>query len=79
MMKNQPNSRFWTALTVSIGALCTFNLTAIVPAAEAGCRPTGRYIGGRPVLKCSGPSKCRPTGRYQTVRGVRYQILRCPR
>jgi hypothetical protein len=65
-----------TAFT-SLMALTTLELTTITPAAEAGCRPTGRYAGGLPILKCSGSSKCRPTGRFKQVNGRRYRILRC--
>jgi hypothetical protein len=65
-----------TAFT-SLMALTTLELTAITPAAEAGCRPTGRYAGGLPILKCSGASKCRPTGRFKQVNGRRYRLLRC--
>jgi hypothetical protein len=61
----------------SLMALTTLELASITPAAEAGCRPTGRYAGGLPILSCSGSSKCRPTGRYKRVNGRRYQILRC--
>ncbi|PSB42362.1 hypothetical protein, partial [Chamaesiphon polymorphus] len=78
-MKNQPSGRFLTALSIGAGLFCSLNLSVLAPAAEAGCRPTGRTVGGQAVLKCSGPTRCRPTGRYKTVRGVRYQILRCPR
>jgi hypothetical protein len=78
-MKNQTPRQFAIALGVSVGLLCSLNLALFAPAADAACRPTGRRIAGQAVLKCSGPTRCRPTGRYKTVRGVRYQILRCPR
>ncbi len=65
-----------TAFT-SVMVLTTLELTAITPAAEAGCRPTGRYAGGLPVLSCSGATKCRPTGRFKQVNGRRYRLLRC--
>jgi hypothetical protein len=65
-----------TAFT-SLMALTTLELTAITPAAEAACRPTGRFAGGLPILRCSGSSKCRPTGRFKQVNGRRYRILRC--
>ncbi len=61
----------------SLMALTTLELAALTPAAEAGCRPTGRYVGGLRVLSCSGRSKCRATGRYKRVNGRRYAILRC--
>jgi hypothetical protein len=67
---------FATAFT-SLMALTTLELTSITPAAEAACRPTGRFAGGLPILKCSGSSKCRPTGRFKQVNGRRYRILRC--
>jgi uncharacterized membrane protein len=77
-MQNRSSRQIWTALGVSIGLLCSLNLALFTPAADAACRPTGRRIGGQAILKCSGSTRCRPTGRYKTVRGVRYQILRCP-
>jgi hypothetical protein len=61
----------------SLMVLTTLELASLTPAAEAGCRPTGRYAGGLPVLSCSGRSKCRPTGRYKRANGRRYAILRC--
>jgi hypothetical protein len=61
----------------SLMALTTLELTSITPAAEAACRPTGRFVGGLPILKCSGASKCRPTGRFKQVNGRRYRLLRC--
>ena len=67
---------FATAFT-SLMVLTTLELTSITPAAEAGCRPTGRRVGGLPILKCSGASKCRPTGRFKTINGRRYRLLRC--
>ena len=65
-----------TAFT-SVLALATLELTLITPDAEAGCRPSGRYAGGLPVLNCSGATKCRPTGRFKQVNGRRYRLLRC--
>ena len=58
-------------------ALATLELTLITPDAEAACRPTGRFAGGLPILRCSGASKCRPTGRFKQVNGRRYRLLRC--
>jgi hypothetical protein len=78
-MNDKSSHPYLGLVSAIVGGLCLFNLTAFTPAAEAGCRPTGRYVGRTPVLKCSGPSRCRPTGRIKVVRGVRYQVLRCPR
>jgi hypothetical protein len=65
-----------TAFT-SLMVLTSLELAALAPAADAACRPTGRYAGGLPILSCSGRSKCRPTGRYKRANGRRYAILRC--
>jgi hypothetical protein len=78
-MTNRGSRHFLTALGIGMGMLCSLNLAVFTDLADAACRPTGRRVAGRAVLNCSGPTRCRPTGRYQTVRGVRYQILRCPR
>ncbi|WP_373542941.1 hypothetical protein [Chamaesiphon sp.] len=78
-MKNQLSCQLAIALSITLGLLCSLNLAIFAPAADAACRPTGKFVGGRAVLKCSGATRCRPTGRYQTVRGVRYRLLRCPR
>jgi hypothetical protein len=78
-MKNLPSRQFSIALSLGIGMLCSLSLAVFTPSVEAACRPTGRVVGGRPLLRCSGRTRCRPTGRFKMVRGVRYQILRCPR
>jgi hypothetical protein len=77
-MKNQSARQILTALAVGIGIFSSLNLALFAPAADAACRPNGRRVAGRAVLTCTGRTSCRPTGRYKTVRGVRYQILRCP-
>jgi uncharacterized membrane protein len=78
-MKNQALSRFSIATGIGIGMLLSLDLAGFSSPADAACRPSGRRIGGQAVLNCSGPTRCRPTGRYKVVRGVRYNILRCPR
>jgi hypothetical protein len=78
-MKNQALSRLSIAAAIGMGMLLSLDLAGFTSPADAACRPTGRRIGGQAVLRCSGPTRCRPTGRYKTVRGVRYQILNCPR
>jgi hypothetical protein len=75
----KPSNLVRAALGLGMGMLCSLNLAIFAAGADAACRPTGRVVAGNPVLKCSGSTRCRPTGRYKTVRGVRYQILRCPR
>jgi hypothetical protein len=77
-MNKQSFYRGSIALCIGLGTLSALTLGVFTPSAEAGCHPTGRMVGGQPVLNCSGPTRCRPTGRFKTVRGVRYQILRCP-
>jgi hypothetical protein len=67
------------AMGVSLGAMLVLDTAFLAPAAEAGCRPTGRYVGGLPVLRCTGRTRCRPTGRFKRVGGRRYPILSCPR
>jgi hypothetical protein len=78
-MQNQLLRQFSTAIVVSLGMLASLNLSVFTAPADAACRPTGRMIAGRQELRCSGPTRCRPTGRYKTVRGVRYNIMNCPR
>jgi hypothetical protein len=78
-MKNQAWSRLAIATGIGMGMLLSLDLAGSVSPADAACRPTGRRIGGQAVLNCSGPTRCRPTGRFKVVRGVRYQVLRCPR
>jgi hypothetical protein len=78
-MKNQSFRRSSISIGIGLGVLCSLGLTILTPLAEAGCHPTGRMVAGRSELRCSGPTRCRPTGRFKTVRGVRYQILNCPR
>lgn len=78
-MINQRSNRYLTRLGIGLGMLFSLNLVISIAPADAACRPTGRIVAGRSLLRCSGPTKCRPTGRYKTVKGVRYQILRCPR
>jgi hypothetical protein len=63
----------------SMTALMSLELAVTAPAAEAACRPSGRYAGGLPILNCSGRTSCRPTGRYKRVNGRKLQILSCPR
>lgn len=78
-MKNL-GSRQSIALGVALGTLLLGDLFSFAPLADArGCRPTGRYVGGTPVLSCSGRTRCRPTGRFKVSKGRRYAILRCPR
>jgi hypothetical protein len=79
-MKNQSLSHLSIALGIALGTLLITDLGALInPVDAAGCRPTGRYIGGAPVLSCSGRTRCRPTGKYKYSKGKRYAILRCPR
>jgi hypothetical protein len=78
-MKNKPLRYLAIAVASGMTALVGLELSVLAPAAEAGCRPTGRYAGGLPILSCSGATKCRPTGRYRKINGRRYPLLRCPR
>jgi hypothetical protein len=78
-MKTKSLRSLAIATGVSLGAMLALDLALLAPAAEAGCRPTGRYAGGLPVLSCSGRTRCRPSGRYKRVGGRRYPILICPR
>ena len=78
-MSNQRLNNFLTGLGIGLGMLLSLNLVIVTDPAAAACRPTGRIVAGRSLLRCSGPTKCRPTGRSKTVKGVRYQILSCPR
>ena len=79
-MNTNSLSRLAIALGISLGTLFSIDLGSLNSPAEAsGCRPTGRTIGGTPVLRCSGRTKCRPTGRFKVVKGRRYAVLRCPR
>ena len=81
-MKNQLVSQLTTAkvsfCSIALSLVCALNLAVFTTAADAACRPTGKIVAGRSVLRCTGATRCRPTGRYKTVRGVRYQILNCP-
>jgi hypothetical protein len=79
MYMNSRQSRFWVALGLVFGTFLSFDLAITAPAVEAACRPSGRYAAGQRILNCSGRTRCRPTGRIKVVRGVRYQVLRCPR
>ena len=72
-------SRLAIAIGVSLVTLLPLDLVSFTAPAEAGCRPTGRYARGLPILRCTGRTKCRPTGRFRVVGGRRYAILRCPR
>ncbi len=78
-MKNKPLRYLAIAVISSLTSLMALELSVLAPAAEAGCRPSGRYAGGLPILNCSGSTRCRPTGRYRTINGRRYPLLRCPR
>jgi hypothetical protein len=78
-MKNKSLRSLAAATGVSLGAMLSLDLALLAPAAEAGCRPTGRYVGGLPVLSCTGRTRCRPSGRFKRVGGRRYPILVCPR
>jgi hypothetical protein len=78
-MKNKSLCSLAIATGVSLGAMLALDLALLTPAAEAGCRPTGRYVGGLPVLRCTGRTRCRPSGRYKRVGGRSYPILVCPR
>lgn len=77
-MKN-PSTHIVRISTIALGLFCSVNLTLFAASADAACRPTGKVVAGRAVLRCTGATRCRPTGRTKTVRGVRYQILNCPR
>jgi hypothetical protein len=66
------------SVSISLGAVLALDMSLLTPAAEAGCRPTGRYVNGMAVLTCSGRSRCRPTG-YRRIRGRVYRIMSCPR
>jgi hypothetical protein len=78
-MQNKISHQFITAIGISLGLLASLNLALFAAPADAACRPTGRIVAGRQVLRCSGSTRCRPTGRYKIVRGVRYNMLNCPR
>jgi hypothetical protein len=78
-MKNKPLCYFAISLVSGLTSLMALEVSVLAPAAEAGCRPSGRYAGGLPILNCSGSTRCRPTGRYRTINGRRYPLLRCPR
>jgi hypothetical protein len=78
-MKNKPFGYLAIALGISFSALMVADYAVFAPEAEAGCRPTGRYVGGLPVLRCTGRTRCRPSGRYKRIGGRRYPILNCPR
>lgn len=79
-MKNKLLSRLSIALGIALGTVLLVDLGSLIAPAEAsGCRPTGRFVGGTAVLRCSGRTKCRPTGRFKVSKGKRYAILRCPR
>jgi hypothetical protein len=77
-MANQESGRFLRGFAIGLGMLFSISLVTLTVPADAACRPTGRIVAGRSLLRCSGPTKCRPTGRYKIVKGVRYQILNCP-
>jgi hypothetical protein len=78
-MQNKISHQFITAIGISLGLLASVNLALFTAPADAACRPTGRVVAGRQVLRCTGRTRCRPTGRYKIVRGVRYNMLNCPR
>jgi hypothetical protein len=79
-MKNKSLRSLAIATGVSLGAMLVLDLSLLTPAAEAGCRPTGRYANGLPVLRCTGRTRCRPSGRYtRGPGGRRLPILLCPR
>jgi hypothetical protein len=79
-MKNKSFRSLAIATGVSLGAMLVLDLSLLAPAAEAGCRPTGRYVRGLPVLRCTGRTRCRPSGRYtRGPGGRRLPILLCPR
>jgi hypothetical protein len=79
-MKNISFQHCAIALGMTLGTLLPIGMVALTAErSDAACRPTGRMVAGRPLLKCTGRTRCRPTGRVKVVRGVRYQILRCPR
>jgi hypothetical protein len=78
LLQQSPNRKA-TLGSIALSLVCALNLAVFTTAADAACRPTGKIVAGRSVLKCTGSTRCRPTGRYKTVRGVRYQLLNCPR
>jgi hypothetical protein len=80
-MKNKSFRSLAIATGVSLGAMLVLDLSLLAPAAEAGCRPTGRYTrSGLPLLRCTGATRCRPSGRYtRGPGGRRLPILLCPR
>jgi hypothetical protein len=82
-MKNQLLQQFpirkANLYTIALSIIFSLNFAVFTAAADAACRSTGKRVAGLPILRCTGSTRCRPTGRYKTVRGFRYQILRCPR
>ncbi len=72
-------SRLSIAIGVSLVALLPLDLVSFTAPADAGCRPTGRYAKGLPILNCTGRTRCRPTGRFRVVNGTSFAILNSPR